>query len=491
MSTEELALQTQEAEDAKRLKRFKFLYPFYEFCASMSKAFSTYVTFFYTNVFMFSVNFTATITLTSSLISWIGTPVFAAFVDSFSFKNAKYWPWVLIGSLLVNGGTMLIIALPALTGKTVELMYVVFIIRIIMTVVTPMSSTPMSGSFPKMSKAPSDRQYFGMAQKVGRDGGKTIFGYIVPAMLIALSGGSQDPTMAGYAITAAICYGITIFGFWLFALAGLKGSYVEREALQETKAKKVNKVPISAMVKTIIGNRQVLGMFIFFSLHKSYYFIYTSYAAYVFRYVFQDLGKIGTFMTMFNLTAIIGVMFGPLWTKLWKESKRAIVTAFMAHMVFLVIMFFTFKTGGVNLFIVLFGCSSFFMGMLETWVLPNFAAAADYGAWKTGARMDTLTMAIYSMCMTVCMVITTLVATAFLNSFDYTGWLQQYNAGAVGITDAVYNGLSNLFTLAPLVLSILSLCSLMFIYNMTDDKLKKIQADLAEGKTAANSEWKF
>ena len=91
------------------------------------------------------------------------------------------------------------------------------------------------------------------------------------------------------------------------------------------------------------------------------------------------------------------------------------------------------------------------MGMLESWVLPNFAAAADYGAWKTGARMDTLTMAIYSMCMTVCMVIMTLVATAFLNSFDYTGWLQQYNAGTVSITDAVVNGLSRLFTLAPLV----------------------------------------
>ena len=488
---ENVDLEAQAAEDAKRLKRFKILYPLYQLMAAMCKSFSTYLNYFYTNVYMFSVDFTAIITLTSSLISWIGTPVFAAFVDGFSFKNAKYWPWVMIGAVVVNGATILIVALPVLTGKTVELMYVVFILRIILTLIGPLQTTPMSGAFPKMAKTPEDRAYFAMTQKLGRDGGKTIFGYIVPVLLIWFSGGGEDPTMVGYAITALISYGLAIVGMWLYAWFGLRGSYVEREALKETAAKKKNKVPLSAIVKTILGNRNILALFLWFGLHKAYYFIYTSYAAYVFRYVFQNFALQGTFMTIFNLTAIIGVSFGGLWTKLWKDSKRACTMAFVAHMIFMVIMYLTFKPEGVWTFMILFGCSSFFMGMLETWVLPGYANAADYGAWKTGARMDTLTMACYNLSLTACHLVTTLVGTIFLDSFGYTEWLKAYNAGTATITNEVVQGLRNLYTLAPLGLAVIALLCWIFLFNMTDENLKKVQADLAEGKTAATSQWKF
>ena len=488
---ENVDLEAQAAEDAKRLKRFKILYPLYQLLAAMSKAFSTYVNYFYTNVFMFSVNFTAVINLSASLISWIGTPVFAAFIDGFSFKKAKFWPWIIVGALILNGGMILIIALPALTGKTTELMLVVFIIRMITTIATPMSTTPMSGAFPKMSSDPNDRAYFAMTQKLGRDGGKTIFGYIVPVMLIALSGGGQDPTMGGYAITALVCYGLTILGFWLYAWFGLRGSYVEREALKETAAKKKAKIPLSTTIKTIVGNRNILALFLWFGLHKSYYFIYTSYAAYVFRYVFQNFALQGTFMTIFNLTAIVGVAFGGVWTKLWKDSKRACTMAYAAHIVFLVLMYLMFKPEGVWTFMILFGCSSFFMGMLETWVLPGYANAADYGAWKTGARMDTLTMACYNLSLTACHLVTTLVGTAFLDSFGYTEWLAAYNAGTATITPEVVGGLRNLYTLAPLGIAIVAILCYIFLFNMNDANLKKVQDDLAAGKTAATSQWKL
>ena len=97
-------------------------------------------------------------------------------------------------------------------------------------------STQFYGNLPRevlMAKTPEDRAYFAMTQKLGRDGGKTIFGYIVPVLLIWFSGGGQDPTMVGYAITCLISYGMAILGMWLYAWFGLRGSYVEREALKE------------------------------------------------------------------------------------------------------------------------------------------------------------------------------------------------------------------------------------------------------------------
>ena len=487
---ENVDLTAQAEADAKRLKVFKVLYPLYQLFASGSHAFSTYINYFYTNVFMFSVNVTATITMVSSIVSWIGSPVFAAFVDSFSFKKAKYWPWMLIGSMVVNICMILIMALPVITGKSSELVMVVFALRIITTLAGPMSTASMSGAFPKMSKDPSDRRYFAITQKLGRDGGKTIYGYILPVMLLAFSGGGEEPNMYGYAWSAVIVYGLTIVGFWLFGLIGLKDSYVEREALAETK-KTGGKIPVSVIFRTLFGNRNLLALFLWFGLHKSYYFIYTGYASYVFRYVFQNFGLIGTFMTIFNITAIIGVMFGGMWNKLWKDSKRACAACYSVHILILIVMYFTFNPSNPILFMVLFGCSSFFMGMLETWVLPGYANAADYGAWKTGVRMDTLTMSIYNLDIVACQLVTTFVGATFLNSFDYTNWLKAYNAGEVGITPEVVKGLSNLFTLAPIVIAVVALIIYITMFNMTDANLKKVQDDLAAGKTAATSDWKL
>ncbi len=486
MSTQELS-NTQAVADAKRLKLFKFLYPFSEFCAGLQKSFfGTYLNFFYTNVFMFSVTFTAAMTLTSNVIGWIGTPVFAAFMDRFSFKKAKFWPWLMFGSTAIYGLQTLITALPALTGKTTELAALVFAITIFNTIIGPTASTPISGAFPRMGKDPKDRQYFAMSQKVGRDGGKTIFGYVVPPMILAFTA-STGTDIGGYALTGLVAGIVTIGGFWAFALLGLKGSYVEREAMAETAAAKKAKVPLSVIFKVLFTNRPVLGIFLFMMLHKSYYFIYTSYAAYVFSYVFEDFSMLSPFFTAFNLSAIIGVMFGPLWSKIFKESKRSFVAAYITHMIFLAIMAITFKSLSGTAFMALFACSSFFMGMLENWIMPMFAASSDYGAWKTGSRMDAFIMSIYTLSVTASLFVTTLVGSTALNSFNYTEWIAKYTAGTVGITPDIVSGLSNLFTLVPLAISCVALCCLLFIFNLNDKKIRAIQADLAEGKTQATS----
>ena len=100
-------------------------------------------------------------------------------------------------------------------------------------------------------------------------------------------------------------------------------------------------------------------------------------------------------------------------------------------------------------------------------------------------------LACYNLCMTACHLLTTLVATMFLNSFNYTEWLKAYKEGTVGITPDVIKGLSGMFTTGPLVLALLALAAFLFIYNMNDDRLRAVQKDLAEGKTAATSDLKM
>ncbi|MBR2780835.1 MAG: hypothetical protein IKD81_05410, partial [Eubacteriaceae bacterium] len=80
MSNSELTKEEQKIQ--KDILKFKIFYPLSEFLSGIQKQFfGIYLQFFYTNIYMFSVTFTATMTLTSNLVSWIVTPTFSAFVD--------------------------------------------------------------------------------------------------------------------------------------------------------------------------------------------------------------------------------------------------------------------------------------------------------------------------------------------------------------------------------------------------------------------------
>ena len=111
-------LTQEELKEKKDVLKFKIFYPLSEFLAGIQKQFfGIYLQFFYTNVYMFSVTFTAAMTLTSNLVSWVITPTFSAFVDRFKFKKAKYWPWLIFGTVIVYGIQVLITLLPTLPER--------------------------------------------------------------------------------------------------------------------------------------------------------------------------------------------------------------------------------------------------------------------------------------------------------------------------------------------------------------------------------------
>ena len=127
------------------------------------------------------------------------------------------------------------------------------------------------------------------------------------------------------------------------------------------------------------------------------------------------------------------------------------------------------------------------MGMLENWIMPGFAASADYGAWVSGTRMDSFLMSIYTLSVGGSLFVTTFVGSAILNSVNYTAFV----ASGAAATPEIISGISLLWTWAPLGLACLSLLSLLFIYNLNDKRISAIQADLKEGKTKATSNIDF
>ena len=493
MSTTEEKQEVFSEEDQKKLKQLKVAYPIQQLGGGIEKAYiSTYVSYLYTNVYMMPTVFSGLITIIQSIVGWIGGPLFGTIIDKVNFKNAKYYPWMIIGPTIYYLGWMLIYFLPVFGVTGYKGAVCALIIAIINACVSPLVTVPTNAVYPNLSSNPDDRQYFARMQKIMRDGGKTVFGYIFPSLLpflaLAASNGAAEATARGEAISYAVCAIIAcvppILGYLYYALC-LKGSYVERNAMKKAAGAKKS-LPLSVMFKNIFTNRPLLSMFLFMGLHKSYYFIYTGCAVYMFKYVFNDFAKMGIFMTLFNLTAIIGVALGGIWKKIFKETKRCFVSCMTTHVVILALIAVFFKALGMYGFMVLFAISSLFMGMLENYILPMFAAASDYGAWKTGQRMDGLTMSVYSLTIKTGTLVSTTLRTAVL----VAAGLDAVKAGGE-ITEKFTATLTTFWTMGPLVLGILSLLALMFLFNLNDERIGNINSDLKAGILAADSRYKF
>ena len=466
----------QELEDAKRLKRLKMITPARGVLEGSSTTYEgSYLNYFLTDIYKLPVAFTGVLSIVGLLISWVFAPLFGAFSDKFKFKKSKFWPWPIIGGTITHIGYIIIMALPAIfSGNVAMLGPVAFSIILLVRLSGQVSSVPMSGMAPLITKSPLDRQFLAQGQKIGHEAGKAIWGYLVPLCLIgftALAGGDRN---RGFVFTAILLHCIGWTGLAVYSLFGIKGSYIEREGMRQTEKQKQARVSIIQTMKVLFTNRPVLGMFLFFMLHKVYFFIYVIYGVSLYDHVFNQPGAVGYFLTTISVAAVIGVFFGRLWTKIFKESKRSCAMAMAAHIVFTALIAVTFSdTIPMPLFLALFAGSSFFMGMLETWVTPLFTACAEYGNWKTGVTMNALVMSTSALSITTGNALPPVIATVLLRPESYN------------------QGLTTMFTWVPLVLSIASLLSLLLIYNLNDMKIKKIQEDLAAGKTRATSDSKI
>lgn len=487
MTVEEKNVSSEVSEeDKKQLKALKIGYPIMNCGSGVEKAyFSTYQSFFLTNIYMMSTALSGILTIISNIVAWVGSPIFGIIIDKVSFKKAKFYPWIIIGPCVYYIAYMLLYALPALGVSGEGTGMIALVIMIITQLAAPIISIPVNASFPLISQTPADRQFLGRAQKMGRDGFKTIMGYIFPLLIVAFTASSGDKT--AYMLCALIAGIVPIVAYIYYALT-MKDTYVERKGLEanRTATGSKKKVSLVLMFKTVFTNRPLLSMFFFMAIHKGYYFIYVTSATYVFKYLFGDFSKMSIFMTVFNLTAIVGVMFGPLWKKIFKETKRCFVAAMGVHVVLLLVIAILFKSLSAMAFICLFGVSSLFMGLLENYILPMFAASSDYAAWKSGQRFDGITMSLYSLTIKSGTMISTIIRTAVLVAAGLDT-VKKTNV----VTDVFVKNASMLFTWIPLALGVVAFLILAFVFNLNDERIASINSDMKQGITKKDSQYKF
>lgn len=475
---------SQEKEDAKRKKLLECLWPMTEIGGGFEKAFfGTYENYLYTNVYMMGALYSGIIAMAKNILRWLGGPFFGTVIDRVSFKKGKYYPWIILGRAVAYISWIILFALPLFGISGTTLRPFALILVLLIAVSDSITTVPTHGIFPQITKDTKERQFISMIRKICRDGGKTVFGYICPAILMFFM--SRVDESKAYAITGLII-GIIAFSFYLALALGVRGSYVERNAMENSCSAEGKKKPsVIETFRTLFTNKALVIMYFYMAFQKTYYFIYFFYATYLFNYIFEDFGMLGTFMFVFNLSAILGALFGPIAQRMLKDTKQLLIICTGIHVALLVVLALFLGQFNAMSFIAVMAVSSFFMGLIESFYMPMFATASDYCSWKNGVRMDGLNMSLYTLALNTGLVAASAVSTAVMTNYG----LDAVVASGVA-TESFLGGMGVLFGWIPLILGGLALLVFAF-FPLNSKRIAQMNEDLAAGKTAATSEYKF
>lgn len=470
--TEEQVVRTNETHENKDSK-LKYLYPATEFGGGIWKSYFTqFIGMLYTDVYFISVALSGILEMVTQITSWFAGPIFGSIIDKVSFKKGKFWPWILIGSTCVTIINIIIFTIPALTDNAKNMGLFIFIMAIILAFSLQATDISMISIFPRLGKTAQDRTFLSSGRQVSKNLAQSIFGFLVPLMLVWFTaiGGSEA---SGWALTAVIL-GICGWIFYISFVVNLKNSELEKKISKEKSTTK-KKVTLQVMIKSLITNKPLLVMFLFFVLYQTFMFFQKLSASYFFKYYFDDFAVTGFFASGSTLATVAGTLFGIFWVKFFKDSKRAFLAAGVGVITTLLVMNFVVSSVSAMIYIVFVIIQNFFGGIVVAILLPLFASASDYGALNSGIRTDGLNMSIYTLSIKVGITLSTAIRVALLASAGYNAAL--YVDGVMPTVE-VLNQLKNLQTLYPLILAIICFALVFFFYPLNDKKMSEIRAEL-------------
>lgn len=470
---EDQAVRPQE--DVKRESRDKLIYPMQQVATGIMQAFfSTYLTNLMTAVYVFPVTIAGVVESLSQAIGWVVSPLSGAMIDRFSFRKAKYWPWIIIGGI---GGALcyiIVFSLPVFSADPTKLVIPVAIVILLQRILAGPSAAVGNTLYARLARDGKLRAYLAMWGKVGRDGMKVVVGFIFPLMLAGFTASGMLEVNA-WALIAVILASVSIL-FQLVTVVFTKKSNVEKEALAGKGGPKKKSASLLKTITAIFTNRALLSAFLCQSMSKIFFFYHVMGGMYLWRYYMDNLPMMAFYMTILSLAAIVGAMLVPVVYRIFKDTKRCAAMTYIAQVAIYAVAYFVVSPTNVWGTIIIISAASFFNGMSDSFLQPLFAHGADYSALKSGNKDYGLNMAVFALSITTGSLLSTITRTAALagGGFDSAAL-----AAGAAVPEGVKAAIHNLNTIYPLIFCVAIALILIFIYPLNDKKVEEIQKEIA------------
>jgi len=473
----------RSSEDIRQDNRDKLIYPMQQLAHGvMQSFFATYLNNLMTLVYVFPIAVAGVVEAMGQTLGWIIGPVSGAVIDRFSFKKAKYWPWIIIGSIGAAVCWIVIFVLPVFVPDPTRMVIPVAIIILFRAVLEGPDAAVGYILYARLARDGKLRSYLAMWGKIGRDGMKALVGFIFPLMLVGFMARGMSEVKSWALI--AIILAFSSIALQTVTVVLTKYSRPEKEAVAGLGGAKAKSRPITKTFTAIFTNRALLSAYLCQSLSKVFFFYHIMGGMFLWRFYMNNMAMMAVYMTLLSLAAVAGAMLVPVAYKILMDTKRCAAMAYIAQAAIYAAAFFIVSPQNVwgTIFIICF--ASFFNGMSDSFMQPLFAHGADYSAWKSGNKDYGLNMAVFGLSITTGVLVSTITRTAALaaGGFDSAALA----AGAV-VPDGVMSALHNLNTLYPLIICVIITAILLFVYPLNDRKVAEIQKKIAERDATATT----
>ena len=478
-TTEKLPPNDQKKKTEDRA--LKLAYPTTEFGGGIWRSFFvTYQSMLFMDVFLFSALMTTILELFRNVLAWGAAPFFGALCDRHTFKTGKFWPYILWGSIVTGIVFLIMFILPFTLPNPAGAVVIIFGLSLLLAVAEPMTNAALMSCYPKLVKEPIERTWMSSARAIGRQVGLALFGLLVPIMIISFAtpglGGDGAGDPRGWAMTAIMLAPMGLV-FYLITAFTMKRSKLEKDMVAQSIAEKTGeqkKLTLSIMLKSVLTNKPLLGIFLFFSLYQLFSFTQQMSAGWLFRWYYDDFASTGLFQTARSLTNAGATLLAVPFVKFIKDTRRAFFIACAGVIISIFFLHMTIPMGR-NYLLAMTIIQNIFAGVVVALLMPLFAAAGDYSTHKTGVRIDGLVMGVYALSIRVGITFSATFRTAVLGAIGYDP--AAYMAGEP-VPAHVLEGLRNLMGLFPLIICIIATIIGIILYRLSDKQMDEIRADI-------------
>lgn len=427
---------------------------------------SSYLLMFYTDVFGISAAAVGTMMVVARVWDAINDPMMGVIIDKQKpGRNGKFRPFILWGAIPLAIFAVLTFTTISGMSENLKLVYA-YVTYIGFGMAYTAVNIPYGSLSSVMTTDPVERTSLSTFRTIGSMLANLIAMVLTPMLIFNAEGGvSAEGFFKAamiYALISTVCCVLTY-------------RLTTERVIHHVKPSNEPKIGILGSIKMLVKNRALLGIMMASLGMLLALMLPMSLNGFLFKDYFKA-PKLLTLAGIVGMAASFIIMpFTGKFVAKFGKKETAASTLIISIVSYVVLFLFPVKNPYV--FMGIYFISSLGAGFFNilTWALVG--DAIDYQEYLTGKREEGIVYASYSL---VRKLVQALIGGIGGFALSFIG----YQSGATAQTQEVANGIMKLVTGIPLVGYIIGFLSLIFIYDLTKEKLAEVQEELVKRRKA-------
>lgn len=423
-----------------------------------------YLTKFFTDVALIAPGIVGSIFALTKIFDAFMDPLAGSFVDSRKNigKRGKFRPVMMVSACILAVLTVITFTMPNISMKG-KILYALTT-YMLWGVVYSFTNVPYGSLASVMTRDVNDRAHLATTRQAGSLGAQLITGVGFIPIVLMFSSSHGKVSSHGYTIAAAFMALAGVIGFTVCYLG-------TKEHIKINRTESKEKTGIKDYIKVIFTNKPLGAIILLTIFTISAMNTNNTMMVYFCQYNLKNIGLQPIINFIMMGSSVVAILLIPTLVKKFGKKKTAVVSFAVGAVAN--ILNFVLPTNIVTFIIlVTIGYVALAIPNGITWAFVS--DVIDYGEWHTGIRREGITYAAFNFSRKIAQSVAAIVSAGILGMTGYIANKPQSSATLLGIKGAM--------TIYPGVALILAAIIIYFLYDLTDDKYRKIADDLTNGR---------